>query len=185
MNNSLLLVVHLCMRGNDNVIDDELFEGTAKAAEGHAAEIAFGLARDDNVHIEIHWQDSDSSSANSLRVYYPDEKKTRVMLCGGHVAHAHINKLKKMAETKTFTGRYKNKHREKFPDVERVECCCVGGRQKKRCGCLSDKFITQAHINFYCCLVQSGKDPYSFEKKLCNLGKYHACNIHQWEDGSF
>ena len=26
--------VHLCMRGNDNVIiDDELFEGTAKAAE--------------------------------------------------------------------------------------------------------------------------------------------------------
>ena len=55
MNNSLLYVV----RGNDNVIDDELFEGTAKAAEGHAeghaAEIAFGLARDDNVHILARW----------------------------------------------------------------------------------------------------------------------------------
>ena len=66
MNNSLLYVVHLCMRGNDNVIDDQLFEGTApKAAEDHAAEIAFGLARDDNMHIEVHWQDGDSSSANS------------------------------------------------------------------------------------------------------------------------
>ena len=27
MNNSLLYVVHLCMRGNDNVVDNELFEG--------------------------------------------------------------------------------------------------------------------------------------------------------------
>ena len=83
------------MRGNDDVIDDELFEGTAKAAEGHAAEIAFGLARDDNMHIEVHWQDGDSSSANSLCVYYPDETTTRVMLCGGHVARPHINKLKR------------------------------------------------------------------------------------------
>ena len=102
MNNSLLYVVHLCMRGNDNVIDEDLFEGTSKAAEGHAAEIAFGLARDDNVHIEVHWQDGDSSSANSLRVYYPDETKTRVMLCGGHVARSHINKLKSLADKKIF-----------------------------------------------------------------------------------
>ena len=88
----------LCIYGHDNVSDDELFEGTAKAAEGHAAEIAFGLARDDNVHIEVHWQDDDSSSANSLRVYYRDETKTCVMLCGQHVARAHVNKLKKWLE---------------------------------------------------------------------------------------
>ena len=24
----------------------------------------------------------------------------------------------------------------KFPDVETVECCCAGGKHKKRCGCL-------------------------------------------------
>ena len=40
--------------------------------------------KDDNVHIEVHWQDGDSS-ANSLRVYNPDKTKTRVMLCGEHV----------------------------------------------------------------------------------------------------
>ena len=132
------------------------------------------------MHIEVHWQDGDSSSANSLRVYYPDETKTHVMLCGGHVACAHINKLKKIAETKTFTKRYKNKHGERFPDVNTVECRCAGGKHKKRCGCLSDKFIRQERINFLCCLVDSGKDPDSFKKKLCNLGKYHARNIHQW-----
>ena len=46
MNNSLLYVVHLCTRGSergsDNVLDDELFED---AAEGHATEMGFGLAR--------------------------------------------------------------------------------------------------------------------------------------------
>ena len=48
---------------------------------GTAAEITFGLARDDNIHIEVHWKDGDSSSANSLCVYYHDKRKTRVMLC--------------------------------------------------------------------------------------------------------
>ena len=37
--------------------------------------------KDDNVHIEVHWQDGDSS-ANSLRVYNP---VYNIMLCGGHV----------------------------------------------------------------------------------------------------
>ena len=47
--------------------------------------------------------------------------------------------------------------------------------------CLSDR---QGHINFFCCFVDSDKDPDCFEKKLCKLGKYHACNIQQWEGGS-
>ena len=34
MNNALLYAVHLCMRGNDDVIGEELYQGTAKAAEG-------------------------------------------------------------------------------------------------------------------------------------------------------
>ena len=89
-----------------------------------------------------------------------------------------------MAAIKTFTKQYQKKHQVKFPDVETVECCCAGGKHKKKCGCLSDKFIKQARINFFCCLVHSGKDPDSFEKKLCNLGKYHAHNIHQCGGGS-
>ena len=64
-----------------------------------------------------------------LHVYYPDEIKTRVMVCSGHVARAHVNKLKKMAGILKFTN------------VDTVECCCSGGKHKKRCGCLSDRDI--------------------------------------------
>ena len=46
-----------------------------------------------------------------LYVYYPDEIKTHFMLCSGHVARAHVNK---MARIKTFTKQYKNKYRVKF-----------------------------------------------------------------------
>ena len=49
---------------------------------------------------------------------------------------------------------------------------------------MSDGFLRQARINFFCCLVQSGKDPDAFAKRLCDLGKYHAHNIHSWEGGS-
>ena len=37
---------------------------------------------------------------------------------------------------------------------------------------MSDGFLRQARINF-CCLVQAGKDPDAFAKRLCDLGKYH------------
>ena len=49
---------------------------------------------------------------------------------------------------------------------------------------MSDGFLRQARINFFCCLVQSGKDPDAFAKWLCDLGKTHARNIHSWEGGS-
>ena len=65
MNNYLEYFVHLCMRGSKNdPVDDNLYKGTAKSAEGHAANVAFGLAKEDGMNIEVNWQDADSSSAN-------------------------------------------------------------------------------------------------------------------------
>ena len=43
---------HVCIRGSNNICDAELWEGTAKAAEGHLA--------------AVNWQDADSSSAKSF-----------------------------------------------------------------------------------------------------------------------
>ena len=60
MNNSLLYFTHLCMRGTDK---DTLYKGTAKEAEGFAASIAFRAAKEEGIHVEVHWQDGDSSSA--------------------------------------------------------------------------------------------------------------------------
>ena len=47
MNNPLLYMyfVHLCMQGK-GVSRDQLCSGTAKGAEGHAADIAFKQAKD-------------------------------------------------------------------------------------------------------------------------------------------
>ena len=85
---------------------------------------------------------------------------------------------------KGFTKRYINKHKESFPEVETVKCCCEGGNHSQGCGCMSDGFLRQARINFFCCLVQSEKDPDAFAKRLCDLCKYHARNIHSWEGSS-
>ena len=93
-------------------------------------------------------------------------------------------KLKSLADMKIFAKRYKKKHRLKFPTVDTVECCCESGNHKKGCGCMSEGFLRQACINFFCCLVHSGKDPDSFAEHLCNLGRYHARNIHQWDGGN-
>jgi len=39
----------------DNAIGGELFQGTAKSAEGHAADIAFKKAKEEGMHIEVQW----------------------------------------------------------------------------------------------------------------------------------
>ena len=64
MNNSLLYFVHLCMWGK-GIDEDQLYHGTAKGAEGHAADIAFGKAKEEGMMIEVQWQDGDSSSAKA------------------------------------------------------------------------------------------------------------------------
>ena len=51
------------MRGADK---DKLYLGTAKGAEGFAASLAFKAAKEEGMHIEIQWQDGDSSSGLHL-----------------------------------------------------------------------------------------------------------------------
>ncbi len=72
---------HACMRGSNNICDAELWEGTAKAAEGHLAEVCFTKAKEEEMVIAVNWQDADSSSAKSFRYVFPDSSLSRVMLC--------------------------------------------------------------------------------------------------------
>ena len=176
---ALLYTVHLCMRGSDDA-DEELYQGTAKAAEGIAASRAFSQAKADGMHIEVQWQDGDSSSALSFRESYPSESTSHVMLCGGHVARCFAKVLKDLASKKKFSEKYKSMHRERFPDVDSVVCKCK--RHSKGCGCMSASFLAQARVNFFCCLVQAGTNPEAFARRLRNLGKYHARDIHEWTD---
>lgn len=61
-NYSLLYRKHLCQKGRDTLINEELYQGTFKGAEGYAARLTFKKAKEEGINIAIHWQDADSSS---------------------------------------------------------------------------------------------------------------------------
>ena len=184
MNNALLYYVHLCMKGKDKIVPGELYLGTSKAAEGHGAELAFEMAKNNGLHIAVHWQDGDSSTAKAFRRFYPDEDKSKVFLCGGHVARAFEKNLKELKTKKKFSDDFVRLHKADFPEVEEVECHCKKRHSYKvGCGCLSDSFIKQARINLYCCLVQAENSPQAFATGMRQLGRYHSKDIHQWDGG--
>ena len=111
---------HVSMRGTDKIVTDDLYQGTAKSAEGYLASVLFSKANEEGCQILVNWQDQDSSSEKSFREVYGDGASARVMKCGGHVGRAHGNALKDLKGKKTLTVDYKRKHAEKFPQVESV-----------------------------------------------------------------
>ena len=108
-----------------------MYKGTAKSAQGYAADESFGMAKDDSMHVEVQWQDADSSSAASFRKHYPDTAKSHIMLCAGHVVHSHTNQLAVLSQKKNFTKQYIKKHSASFLEVETVKCCCEQGKHHK------------------------------------------------------
>jgi len=109
LSGGLLWYGHKCMRGNDDVVEDELFEGTAKSMEGILAEECYKEARGEGCKVEVVWQDGDSSSAKSVQKYHPDGK---IFKCGGHVGRAHFNQLKELAKKKVFCRHQTEEQRQ-------------------------------------------------------------------------
>lgn len=183
LNHGLLYYLHLCQRGGDNIIEEELYGGTAKSAEGYAAQIAFKNAKEDGMNIQTNWQDADSTSGSAFKESFPEES-SKLMLCGGHVNRAHSNQLKEMASKKVFTKAYISLHKKKFPEIESVECCCAKrGKHKKECGCLTGPFLDQGRINFFSALKEAGTDPDKFKTILMQLADHHSKDEHVWEGG--
>ena len=135
--------------GGDDIIDHELYAGTAKSMEGVLADECYQQAKDEGCVINTVWQDGDSSSAKSVMKHHPAAK---VYKCGGHVGRAFSNSLKEAAKKKEFSADVKQKYKEKFPLIETAKCRCT--RHKSGCGCLSDAFIKGARINHFCVLQQ-------------------------------
>lgn len=180
---ALLWYGHVCMKGSDPVIQDELYRGTAKSAEGYLAGILFEKAKEEGCVIQVNWQDQDSSAEKSFRSVYGSETSARVMKCGGHVGRSHANALKELKAKKTFDSGYVSKHKKSFPDVSKVECTCKGKRHSANCGCFSDAFIESARRNLYCAITQCGNVADRFAQRMKELGKYHARGIHRWDGG--
>jgi hypothetical protein len=86
LNSALLYYHHLCQKGRDDVIKEDLYKGTSKSAEGYAARLTFQRAKEEGMEVAIHWQDADSSSAKVVSELFPNAD---VMVCGGHAGRAH------------------------------------------------------------------------------------------------
>lgn len=143
----LLWYGHKCMRGNDDIVEEELYEGTAKSMEGVLAGECYKQAKDEGCCINTVWQDGDSSSAKSVKQQHPS---SNVYKCRGHVGRAHANNLKEAAKKKEFSTDIKNKFKNKFPGIETVRCKCE--QHKPGCGGMSDNIIKGARINHFCIL---------------------------------
>ena len=181
MNGAVLYYRHLCQRGKDTVVEEELYQGTSKSAEGYGASMVFEQAKEEGLQIEAHFEDGDSSSPLSLREYYPD---TQLMLCGGHAARSHEKQLKNLQNRKCFSDDEKEKHREKYPNIDSAVCRCKKRHAYKAgCGCFSDGFIKQARSNFTAALFSAGTDADKFARTMRCLGEHHARNEHEWEGG--
>ena len=174
----LLWYGHKCMRGKDNVIKEELYEGTAKSMEGVLADQCYQQAKAEGCKVHTVWQDGDSTSAKAVSLHHPTAK---VYKCGGHVGRAHTNNLKEAAKKKEFSEDMKRKYKEKFPSIETMKCKC--SRHKSGCGCLSDSFIKGARINHFIILRQS-ETPEEYATRIRNLSTYHCRDVHKWEGGA-
>ena len=175
----LLWYGHKCMRGKD-VIDEELYAGTAKSMEGVLAGECYKQAKEEGCHVNTVWQDGDSSSAKSVTEYHSNSK---VYKCGGHVGRAHTNNLKEAAKKKEFSNDIAQKFKDKFPNIKTLKCKC--GRHKSACGCLSETFIKGAHTNnlkeaakkkeFSNDITQKFKDKFPNIKTLkCKCGRHKS-----------
>ena len=175
-NGALLYRKHLCQRGRDDVVKEELYQGTSRGAEGYGARQLFKKAKEEGMNIDVQWQDADSSSSKAVTDLFPNAK---VMICGGHAGRAHKKQLAKLQKMKKFTVDLINKYDQKFPSVGDVVCHC--SRHKPGCGCLSDKFIERARNNFSFVLSDSNS-PEEFAGRIRGLAR-HARDEHEWEGG--
>ena len=64
---ALLYYKHLCQKGSDHIIEEELYKGTSKSAEGYGAMNLFHRAKEEDLQIEVHWQDADSTASSRAK----------------------------------------------------------------------------------------------------------------------
>ena len=170
---------HLSMRGADRICNEELWQGTAKAAEGHLVQVLWAKAKEEGLKVEVNWQDADSSSAKGFRYSFANEQESRIMLCGGHVGRAHGKKLQDLQKMSSFTSTFFLYIKDSFQMwhllsavvLKKKKHVIVATANKPVCGCIGPGFIHSAKRNHYCALVHAGKDPEKIQGNSAHLGE--------------
>ena len=174
LNGALLFYKHLCQKGKDDVIDEDLYKGTSKSMEGFAAREIMMQAKKEGMEIAIQWQDSDSYTSKTAKECFPNCK---VMICGGHAGKNHLKALQSYAKLKFSSKDFVKRNEATFPLIGKVHCHCIN-YHKVGCGCLSDAFIKRARNNFSY-ILKNSQSPDEFAKRLRCLPR-HACDEHKW-----
>ena len=110
--------------GSNNARDSDLWETTAKAVEGHLAEVCFSKGKEEGMVVAVNWQDANSSSAISLRYVFPNSSLSHVMLCGGHVHHAHANNLTEYNGKTSVDLSFVATHQKDYPQLATAKYEC-------------------------------------------------------------
>lgn len=76
----LLRYGHKCMPGKDDVVEEQLYEGTAKSMESMLADECYEQAKNEGCKVEVVWQDGGLSAAKSISHHHSTGK---VYKCGG------------------------------------------------------------------------------------------------------
>ena len=114
---ALLYYHHLCLKGRDKVIEEELYRGTSKSSEGFAARVTFQKAKEEGMHVAVHWQDADSSSAKAVREVFPNAE---VMICGGDAGRAHRKILELLQKIKKAPQQMLDRYKSSYPQLGKL-----------------------------------------------------------------
>ncbi len=174
---ALLYYHHLCQKGSDTVIQEDLYKGTSKSAEGFAARKTIQRAKEEGMRIAIHCQDADPSSAKEVSEEFPDAE---IMICGRHAGRAHKKILEVRQKILKCSKQMLAKYGANYPALCELSCKCKGNHSTT-CGCLSAAFISKAHTNFTSILMEAQSQE-EFVKHVEALPK-HARDVHEWEGG--
>ena len=136
----LFFIASICQKGRDDIIKEELYQGTSKGAEGYAARLTFKKAKDKGMIIAIQWQDADFSSAKAVTDHFPNAE---IMM---HAGRAHKKQLEKLQKIKSFTVDLTRKYKDTFSSVGDVVCHC--SRHKQGCDCSPRRSLKRLETTF-------------------------------------
>ena len=63
LSGALLYYKHLCQKGRDHIIKEELYKGTMEL---------FQKAKEEGLQIAVHWQDTDSTASSRASSFFPE-----------------------------------------------------------------------------------------------------------------
>ena len=175
---ALLYYTHICQKGNDDICEGELYGGTSKAAKGFGAEVLFKQMKEDQMNVELHVQDGDSSAGKAILGHFPN---CEIVQCGNHFAKNHKKRLIELKGMKTFDDKMINRYEVSSEQIK-IKCHCEK-RHRKGCGCFDDDFVRKAAACFKQSLSSAGMDSRAFADNLMNVATKHYRGIHEWDGG--